>query len=499
MFRKFLEKEGDLCVGSNYGLRDISKIHSIVQRLRLDPHIRSLAVEIFNQFTSRRKLYHYAIYPYVCVGIATKFITSSCIKGILIRMNQELSRLYTVLEKDVIETLLLSVPLTTTHNFLSIVNSKLCEVFDIDVELKKIEKTHNLFLPSITVVAVIYSILPKDRKSRYVEKIHKLTGYTLTDIDYVYRMIYSNYDKFNENTLPRLLRKIDVNSESISSGSPVEVDEYICEGSFAKVYEVTYRGKPCILKKFIGDRTLQISDIRDITYLKFLQSSSIVELIDTMKFDSGNFSYGIMMEDLDDDLYTVVHKMEDLSNGEKLDIVKKFLKCVDYIHSIGVVHSDIKLSNVMLSDGKVKLIDFGLSFLHTYSIINNSISIGTAINNSIEFLMDDYSFSFPFDYWSCGCVIFEIMKEDHPFDRQDYRVRTKDALVGRILRVVSSGEYDSLSREKLRELYKNDTLNNRDFSDLFLDTPKIATVVGGFFNFDRNERLSVSSALSILE
>lgn len=46
---------------------------------------------------------------------------------------------------------------------------------------------------------------------------------------------------------------------------------------------------------------------------------------------------------------------------QSLKILEDLLPIVAYLHSEGIVHRDISIGNVMLSEGKVRLIDFGLA------------------------------------------------------------------------------------------------------------------------------------------
>ena len=135
-------------------------------------------------------------------------------------------------------------------------------------------------------------------------------------------------------------------------------------------------------------------------------------------------------------------------------IVAETLLAVNYLHSINIIHHDIKLENILIAkDGHFKLSDFGLSKImnedETKNINNNkkyssSCSSCSSINNSINqeyldnkvegtlFYMAPELFNngFPvgkaIDYWAIGIVIYELFTFKVPFEAETQELTQKN-------------------------------------------------------------------------
>jgi serine/threonine protein kinase len=112
-------------------------------------------------------------------------------------------------------------------------------------------------------------------------------------------------------------------------------------------------------------------------------------------------------------------------------IIEQLCSALEYAHTEGVVHRDLKPGNVMFDDrGRVKLADFGIAAVATDSMSRVSLqgnTSGTPAYMSPQ-QMDGRSPRVTDDIYSLGAMIYELFTGKPPFFRGDipHQVRTID-------------------------------------------------------------------------
>nr|WNL50241.1 serine threonine protein kinase [Marseillevirus sp.] len=125
-----------------------------------------------------------------------------------------------------------------------------------------------------------------------------------------------------------------------------------------------------------------------------------------IKFERTNLSQTLVLEYLPFDLSRKFLDMDEIPR-----VFKDICNGLAFLHRNGIIHADLKPSNILYDGKKAKICDFGLSLYCGDQTISVSHEIVTLHYRPPELLLDPTChFSFEIDIWSLGCVFAELWR-----------------------------------------------------------------------------------------
>jgi serine/threonine protein kinase len=123
-------------------------------------------------------------------------------------------------------------------------------------------------------------------------------------------------------------------------------------------------------------------------------------------------------------LAEVIKQKLSLSWDQKLDIMAQICAGLEYAHSKGVLHRDVKPANIFLeSSGRIRLLDFGMARTAESNLTVAGLSPGTLTYMSPEQVRGE-QVTEGSDLFCAGIVFYELATNIHPFAAASANVGT---------------------------------------------------------------------------
>lgn len=155
---------------------------------------------------------------------------------------------------------------------------------------------------------------------------------------------------------------------------------------------------------------------REIKILQTLRGGvNIINLIDVVR-DPMTKTPALIMEYVDTGDLDFRSLYKSFSDYDIRFYIYEVLKALDYCHSKGIMHRDVKPHNIMIdhTNKRLRLIDWGLAeFYHPQHDYN--VRVASRYFKGPELLIDLQTYDYSLDIWSLGCMFAGMIFQKEPF------------------------------------------------------------------------------------
>lgn len=191
-------------------------------------------------------------------------------------------------------------------------------------------------------------------------------------------------------------------------------ERYISRGGYGQVYEVKagHTSLPSMACKIVpivpGAGASQ-----EIAIHKQLHHENIVQMWSSFQDD---LSAVLLMDVFPESLADFAARKVFADFDECRFLMRQVLNGTSYLHQNNVIHRDLKLSNILLSQNQqVKICDFGIAIRQDAPASELSQNLGTMPFTSPE-VISQTGATFASDIWSIGVIAYRLFKGYRPFD-----------------------------------------------------------------------------------
>ena len=199
------------------------------------------------------------------------------------------------------------------------------------------------------------------------------------------------------------------------------ITEEIAEGGMSHVYAADCKktGEKVAVKVFkreLMDTPEAVDGFKREAYIcSRLHHKNIVHTLDVGRHDKLRY---IVMELIEGESLRSIMDRNTYDTVECTDIAVKILDALDYAHSKGVIHKDLKPQNIIMSGGEPILIDFGIAEDTSDKTDGENAVLGTidyfSPEQAVGEKVDERS-----DIYSVGIMLYEMTAGRVPFSGPD--------------------------------------------------------------------------------
>ena len=196
----------------------------------------------------------------------------------------------------------------------------------------------------------------------------------------------------------------------------LKISTVLGKGSFATVYEAFDQIQNLTVavkifdKRFLKDQSKRKEVQTELDLISKLDHPCIIKLL---RVTEDNEKLYIVTENwgkYNMDGYLAEGK---LKRSEFKNVFCQLTEAIGYLHNNNVFHRDIKLSNIMMKEGKICLLDFGLASNSNYT--KEFLFCGTPTYMPPEMHIKNGYEGAPVDIWCFGVCLYKALTGKYPF------------------------------------------------------------------------------------
>ncbi|KAH6892276.1 hypothetical protein B0T10DRAFT_401584 [Thelonectria olida] len=291
-----------------------------------------------------------------------------------------------------------------------------------------------------------------------------------------------------------------VDSESVFFRKPGN-ESVVGSGTYGKVFKglnVYTKGLVALKRiRMEGERDgFPVTAVREIKLLQSLRHVNIVNLQEVMVEKNDCF---MVFEYMSHDLTGLLnHPSFKLDAAQKKHLAKQLFEGLDYLHTRGVLHRDIKAANILVSnEGILKLADFGLARFyakrHQLDYTNRVITIWY---RSPELLLGETKYTAAVDVWSAACVMVEIFTRNAIFPGDGTELSQIEKIYN-LMGTPNLQDWPDLINMAWFELLRPTAKRKNMFADKYRErvTPAAFELLSAMFRYDPAKRPNAAEVL----
>lgn len=184
--------------------------------------------------------------------------------------------------------------------------------------------------------------------------------------------------------------------------------------------------------------SLLLALAQEFKLLASLRHPNIISVLD-YGFDAKRQPYFTM--ELLEESQTILEAGRNQPLAIQIDLLIQTLQALVYLHRRGIFHRDLKPDNVLVSQGRVRVLDFGLSVAREQA---RSAEVSGTLPYLAPEVLEGMPYSEAADLYAIGVLAYELFVGQHPFQSDDantllLRILTEEADLDPLESVIPQG------------------------------------------------------------